>query len=994
MVDITSKSAELSQKAMATGTQQFFYDPYSSTLITAEPGGSVLVQVKGKTISSKTPAQVQIEKQIVETKVPVTDTTYTRPTLTKEVEEQIAVGLQQQTKEAMEGKQPTPFIVTTPEAKFSVTASMPESATQHYIEKEGIKIPISKGVAEKIKAEGLILTSPDAYQYYKIVDGKQIQISKEEYEKLKAQEEYQKIVEKEAEKLMQQPDFEFGYAFLRSPITAWFELPGFSLLNLYKTGKVLVGLESLENAKKDVERARENISKKIYEEQKYFASKLITTEPWSLERRQAVVTQTIPMAASIASFTFLPIGTYYAPSFMKTAGIKLLLGPSPTLGYITLKATEIAAKAAPIIKEAVYTGILGASTYTVASEIEKAEKGEIEAIQKVGAGGIGIAMSVPGVYTGMKELIPAYQEWQYTRPKIQGIYEGTKISEKQAFEIRKFLTQISKYGEVIEKTPPNYQITEEISRGLSSLERTIYFGRLTAEPYVNVYGIKTITSINSQYPYSTVRELQKIIFSKPSIEPYEEKSYDIFTGIKITRKMTIEDLEANKNLIESLRQNVITVSKNFGYIESGETGAIISPEKYKFITVVGKGGSKIIEFIPSKELQNIYTDEFSAVQKIYKNFDWKLLPPSYGEEIKEFYIEGVGYTRPTTIAKYKTIDLSNVKNVLSRIEIENKIKTLPEDLFRTSFGLESKETVAITEAIKEEGKTIIEVTYGKPVKTFTEITKDVLFVEPVKTETSFITSFKGIKPSSLTGAQKDLYDLFQAVKTEGLYEIPTKQESLFVTLVGKPVTISNQPQTYVSYTPYGTIETVKKATPIPFLALPISIGSYPEEGVFTQPKVKEVPSAAHWSLIGTITEKKQTPVLTPIEVQAQKIISVEQPSIKKVQNIVNKEAEKVIQIGITTQYPVESEREMLLSKEIPIVKPIPGTRTLLIPTTDLTKKVKKIPEERFTSWPLHFEKKGKRKMEYVDEGLVYRKRTHAILEPKQIEKRLKKMLRW
>jgi len=111
MVDVISKSAELSQKAQQTGTNQYFYEPYSGTLIMSSPEGNVLTQVQGQTISSKTPSQVQIEKQIQGA----------GGTVSHDVSEQVAVGLQEQTREALSGQQPDEFQITTPE--FSATAT-------------------------------------------------------------------------------------------------------------------------------------------------------------------------------------------------------------------------------------------------------------------------------------------------------------------------------------------------------------------------------------------------------------------------------------------------------------------------------------------------------------------------------------------------------------------------------------------------------------------------------------------------------------------------------------------------------------------------------------------------------------------------------------------------------------------------------------------------------------------------------------------------------
>jgi hypothetical protein len=114
MVDVISKSAELSKQAQEQGTQQYFYDPYSGTLIVASPEGIVLTQIGGQTVSSKTPAQVQLEKQIQGA----------GGTVTHDVSEQIAVGLQEQTKTALIGQQPESFEIITSEFKAKATGGI------------------------------------------------------------------------------------------------------------------------------------------------------------------------------------------------------------------------------------------------------------------------------------------------------------------------------------------------------------------------------------------------------------------------------------------------------------------------------------------------------------------------------------------------------------------------------------------------------------------------------------------------------------------------------------------------------------------------------------------------------------------------------------------------------------------------------------------------------------------------------------------------------
>lgn len=117
MVDVITKSAELSQQAQQTGQQTYFYDPYTSTLITASPEGNVLVQSPGGG-SSKTPAQVQLEKQIQGA----------GGNVTHDVSEQLALGLQQQTREALAGKQPESFEIVTSEFKAKATGGITPQA--------------------------------------------------------------------------------------------------------------------------------------------------------------------------------------------------------------------------------------------------------------------------------------------------------------------------------------------------------------------------------------------------------------------------------------------------------------------------------------------------------------------------------------------------------------------------------------------------------------------------------------------------------------------------------------------------------------------------------------------------------------------------------------------------------------------------------------------------------------------------------------------------
>lgn len=135
---MVTKEAELSKKAQETGQQHFQFLP-GDKMIVASPEGIVLTYVHGELVSSKTPSQVQLESQISESTIQVTANTTTHPTITPEVSEQIVLGLQQQTKQALTGEQPTPFSVITPEAIFQassgITPNMMAGATGSIIPK-------------------------------------------------------------------------------------------------------------------------------------------------------------------------------------------------------------------------------------------------------------------------------------------------------------------------------------------------------------------------------------------------------------------------------------------------------------------------------------------------------------------------------------------------------------------------------------------------------------------------------------------------------------------------------------------------------------------------------------------------------------------------------------------------------------------------------------------------------------------------------------------
>ena len=93
----------------------YSYDPYTGTLVTTDPeSGVVITYVGGKQVSSKTASQVALESQIKSAGA----------TVTKEAEQQIIMGLQEQIKTALKGEEPGTFDVTTPEGTFKATSGI------------------------------------------------------------------------------------------------------------------------------------------------------------------------------------------------------------------------------------------------------------------------------------------------------------------------------------------------------------------------------------------------------------------------------------------------------------------------------------------------------------------------------------------------------------------------------------------------------------------------------------------------------------------------------------------------------------------------------------------------------------------------------------------------------------------------------------------------------------------------------------------------------
>jgi hypothetical protein len=107
-----TQESDISQKSQQTGTQQ--YSLQGNILYVSSPEGNVQTYVNGQLVSSKTPAQVQLESQIISA----------GGTVTHDVSEQVASGLQTQYKEALAGEQPQAFQVTVPEGTFQATSGI------------------------------------------------------------------------------------------------------------------------------------------------------------------------------------------------------------------------------------------------------------------------------------------------------------------------------------------------------------------------------------------------------------------------------------------------------------------------------------------------------------------------------------------------------------------------------------------------------------------------------------------------------------------------------------------------------------------------------------------------------------------------------------------------------------------------------------------------------------------------------------------------------
>ena len=150
------------------------------------------------------------------------------------------------------------------------------------------------------------------------------------------------------------------------------------------------------------------------------------------------------------------------------------------------------------------------------------------------------------------------------------------------------------------------------------------------------------------------------------------------------------------------------------------------------------------------------------------------------------------------------------------------------------------------------------------------------------------------------------------------------------------------------------------------------------------PSIVKIPEQAHWSKVGTITEKEANQVVSikPTLIEPQKVEQIVQPSITQVQNITQEEYTQVVPIGITIQAPIEAEREMISSKEIMKIIPKTFTKVVEIPEfTEVTlKKVKEIPKE----WPIpqipRMESQRKRSEIMLGRPSLYRKRMYPTIE--------------
>ena len=96
-------------------TMKYDYDPYTGALITTTEEGTVITYGSGgKQVSSKTASQVALESQIKSA----------GGTVTHNVEQQIAIGLQGQVRSALKGEIPETFKVATPEGLFNASSGI------------------------------------------------------------------------------------------------------------------------------------------------------------------------------------------------------------------------------------------------------------------------------------------------------------------------------------------------------------------------------------------------------------------------------------------------------------------------------------------------------------------------------------------------------------------------------------------------------------------------------------------------------------------------------------------------------------------------------------------------------------------------------------------------------------------------------------------------------------------------------------------------------
>lgn len=111
-MNTTQLAQQLSAQSQTTGTQTFGTNALGQ-LVTASPEG-IVSTYQGGLVSSKTPTQVTIENQLVSSNI----------SLTPQVQEQIALGLQGQTSQALAGVMPSPFSVNTPSGATTISTNL------------------------------------------------------------------------------------------------------------------------------------------------------------------------------------------------------------------------------------------------------------------------------------------------------------------------------------------------------------------------------------------------------------------------------------------------------------------------------------------------------------------------------------------------------------------------------------------------------------------------------------------------------------------------------------------------------------------------------------------------------------------------------------------------------------------------------------------------------------------------------------------------------